>query len=608
MTDIVKSIMAYQRSRGGAHHAGTLTTGPLEHIVWYFENYFKGTPVISVETGCGASTILFSQYSSSHAAYCYDDRRSANSSVNFALEFRGFNKRRVKWVFGPTQTTVFSKPLRRDVDLILIDGPHGYPFPELEYFAFYQRLKPGGILIIDDIHIPTVNNLYKFLLQDDSFYAHGVTATTAFFQRSERPPFDMQGDGWNFQRYNVQGFPAVNHEDAGAGSSLPVSFVFEGKLARPQPPLTRGFSVQNGRPVTEGSISLIELKVAARSPKIVKITLDIEPICVGERLRHDPGFKLAIDGKQVAAFDFQDSTRRTIEVKAETNSGEILRLEFWHSGVVSANELHDWQKQSAWVWYDGRLLNFWLHSISIADGTDASAPNVLTRVDGSVIGFHHAGERFEFFIDEADDSIQSFHLAGRFYEQDALEAIRHAVPDNAEILDVGAHVGNHCVFFANLLNAKKIVAVEPNPRVQSALRLNVVLNRLNNIDLTRAHYALGANPGTGRMVTVEKYNSGATIVDATHGGPVNIVRGDELFADEHFSFVKIDVEGMELEVIDGLAQLIRRAKPILFVDAKIVHSEAVAKRMTNFGYRIEWQSEAHADHVHYLCKPITCRS
>ncbi len=40
-------------------------------------------------------------------------------------------------------------------DCVLIDGPHGYPFPDMEYYYFYPLIKPGGILIIDDIHIPS---------------------------------------------------------------------------------------------------------------------------------------------------------------------------------------------------------------------------------------------------------------------------------------------------------------------------------------------------------------------------------------------------------------------------------------------------------------------
>ena len=39
----------------------------------------------------------------------------------------------------------------RSRGFVLIDGPHGYPFPEIEYFYFYPRLKPGALLVVDDI-------------------------------------------------------------------------------------------------------------------------------------------------------------------------------------------------------------------------------------------------------------------------------------------------------------------------------------------------------------------------------------------------------------------------------------------------------------------------
>jgi hypothetical protein len=308
MSESVEAILQYEQSRGGAHQYGTLTGGPLDRIAWYLEVHFKDRPIRSVETGCGASTILFSKYCEHHTVYTYDDKAQENSSVNFVLESADFRSDKVKWIFGPTQRTIFSDPLDHDVDMILIDGPHGYPFPELEYFAFYKRLRPGGILIVDDIHIPTIYNLYKFLLQDDSFYSHGVAATTAFFQRSNSPAFDMESDGWKLQRYLVQGFPAVSHEDLSVGHALPIKLLFDGKFEGA--PLTRGFSWQNGRPVTEGSFSVIDVKITSDAPRKVKLSFDIEPICVEDRLHHAPGFKLVVGGKQVQAFQFKPADDR----------------------------------------------------------------------------------------------------------------------------------------------------------------------------------------------------------------------------------------------------------------------------------------------------------
>jgi hypothetical protein len=57
-------------------------------------------------------------------------------------------------------------------------------------------------LIIDDIHIPTVQNLFQFLRRDAMFELVEIVQTTAFFTRTGVPTFDPFGDGWWQQNYN----------------------------------------------------------------------------------------------------------------------------------------------------------------------------------------------------------------------------------------------------------------------------------------------------------------------------------------------------------------------------------------------------------------------
>jgi len=575
MSDLIQSIQAYQRLRGGAHKDGTLTVGPLERIEWYLKNYFQDKPIRSVETGCGASTILFSKYSERHTVYTYDDKAEENSSVKFALEYPEFGNDRVQWVFGPTQRTVFSHPLEQDADLILIDGPHGYPFPELEYYAFYKRLRPGGILIIDDIHIPTIYNLYKFLSQDDSFYSHGRTATTAFFQRSNAPAFDMEGDEWEFQRYNVQGFPAIGHEDLSVGHALPIKFLFDGKIEGT--PLVRGFSSQNGWPVTEGSFSVIDIKIASETPRRVKLSFDIEPICVEDRLHHAPGFKLVVAGKPVETVEFSNSTRRTIEVEAETDGSETLHIEFWHNGILSVNTLPNWRK-SPWVWFDGRMLNFWLYSVGVSDPGEPEAKiNTLHSVAGSMSSFDYDSRRFKFFVEDPDDPVQRFHAAGRFYEIDELEVARRLSPSRIAILDIGAGVGNHAVFLSKFLEVEKIVVFEPDPRKHMLLRLNSELNGAVNVDLSHLTQTVGTDLEMAQALANET-----------------------ALKDEHFGLVRIDIEGDELNILKELEEMIRRDRPLLLIKTKVEKSRDFLKRIDRLGYIVACQTQTSPQFINYL--------
>jgi Methyltransferase domain len=158
----------------------------------------------SVETGTGKSTILLSHMSSDHKVFAFDDPGGAMNNVQRSPLL---NAEKVEFVVGPTQSTLPVYEFEATLQLALIDGAHGYPFPELDYVRIYPHLDLGALLIVDDIHIPTISNFFRFLREDDMFRLEEVIETTAFFRRTEAPVFDPCGDGWFLQNYNIARFP-----------------------------------------------------------------------------------------------------------------------------------------------------------------------------------------------------------------------------------------------------------------------------------------------------------------------------------------------------------------------------------------------------------------
>jgi FkbM family methyltransferase len=594
MSTLVERITEYE-AKIGMHRAGSLAPAPLDKLEWYLQSYFEGKAVRSVETGCGASTIIFAQYAAQHTVYCFDDRSEDRSSVSYAQNFPGFGHKYTRWIYGPTQRTIFSQPLEHAVDIVLIDGPHGYPFPELEYFAFYPWLQQGGILIVDDIHIPTINNLYKFLLQDDSFRADGVVATTAYFRRAEAAAFNMEGDGWWLQRYNAQRFPRVTLDRPVDGVRLPISLVFDRRLATGAPILARGFSVLDTPPVSEGAVSNLELRLARDVPAEVTIQLDIEPVCVDER--DGCGMSVLVNTKEVGRWPFTSSGRQTVELRAPTNRAETLSLEFWNYGLKTGNELKDWVKSES---FDGRMPNFWLHAITVSDS--AARPVSVRRADGSIITFDYEGQEFSFFVDQAEDSIEIFHTVGRFYELDELEMLRAHVPAGMCVLDIGAHVGNHTVYFEKVMQARRVLAVEPAPRAQFLLRTNCALNRLRNVDLSYLGKALGRQRASGSLVRDTSTNSGGVSLRVGPGA-VPIYKGDDLFAGETLDLIKIDVEGMELDVLAGLARTIERCRPVMFIEVRDENRSALMTTLQHWRYDVIWAGQMYPQLTNVLVKP-----
>ncbi len=178
------------------HGSGPLSDSVLQTIAGYCQK--MGGIENSLETGAGKSTLFFSQTAGRHTVFAIN----IGDSLSRVRESDLFNPATVEIVEGPTQQTLPAYPFEQKIQLALIDGPHGYPFPELEYYYIYQHLDTGALLIIDDVNIPSIKNMAEFLKKDDMFQWLETVGKTAFFKRTEAPLFDPLGDGWWDQGYN----------------------------------------------------------------------------------------------------------------------------------------------------------------------------------------------------------------------------------------------------------------------------------------------------------------------------------------------------------------------------------------------------------------------
>lgn len=193
--------------------------------------------------------------------------------------------------------------------------------------------------------------------------------------------------------------------------------------------------------------------------------------------------------------------------------------------------------------------------------------------------------RVAFHLPDTEDHIQKYILRnGTFYEQEMLAEIGPLVPDDSLIVDAGANIGNHTVFFAKVLGAK-VLSCEPNPAAIRVLKRNVELNGLQDrVELYEV--ALGSGTGRGRVLDVEAHNAGMAQVLVDDSGDVEIRSLDEIVGERFVHLIKIDVEGMESDVLRGAKGTLERCSPHLVVEAGTVEGleqiEAVVRPM---GYR-----------------------
>lgn len=179
------------------HGAGSVSVKALRRIAEYSETL---KPLrYSVETGSGKTTILLSHLSSQHLVFAMDGGHSISQVKKSEL----FNPQSTVFVEGPTQKTLPTYRFEHPIQVALIDGPHGYPFPDIEYFYFYPRIQRGGLLIIDDIQIPSIRRMFDIIKEDQMFdLKEVVDKNMAFFVRTDAPLIPPDADNWWLQGYN----------------------------------------------------------------------------------------------------------------------------------------------------------------------------------------------------------------------------------------------------------------------------------------------------------------------------------------------------------------------------------------------------------------------
>src|SRR5262249_37490872 len=162
----------------------------------------------SAETGTGKSTLLLSHLSAQHTVFAIDDRGAGDSLAGVQASPL-LRRERVTFVAGPSQLALPAHRFAGALDLVLIDGAHGFPFPQLDYYHLYPHLAPGALLVLDDLQLRAVNDLFRFLRTDAMFKLLEVVRTTGFFQRTTSPAFDPHGDAWWLQGYHRRIWPPL---------------------------------------------------------------------------------------------------------------------------------------------------------------------------------------------------------------------------------------------------------------------------------------------------------------------------------------------------------------------------------------------------------------
>lgn len=192
-------------------------------------------------------------------------------------------------------------------------------------------------------------------------------------------------------------------------------------------------------------------------------------------------------------------------------------------------------------------------------------PWIVDGVDVVVARIH--GRNFQFVTTHDRDPIQRKWRKGMFYEPKELEAIKAHFPRGGTFVDIGANVGNHSLFVAAFMEPAQVIPFEPNPAAYRLLMANIGINDLQGVfNLDHLGVGLADKPAEGYAMELQPRNLGGSKMRKVERGGLKVVMGDEALVDVSPDMIKIDVEGMEMQVLRGLTDTIRRARPALLLE------------------------------------------
>jgi len=135
------------------------------------------------------------------------------------------------------------------------------------------------------------------------------------------------------------------------------------------------------------------------------------------------------------------------------------------------------------------------------------------------------------------------------------------------IAEVGANQGIYTLFMSRLAAPGKVFAFEPEPVVYGQLIENVRINAVTNVVCQQLAIA---NENKSSFLRPGSLNSGDNriIVDMAARAEdifVNATTLDNLFPDERIDLIKIDVQGFELQVLEGAPEVLHRTEEIILL-------------------------------------------
>lgn len=153
---------------------------------------------LTIETGVGASTVAFADGGANHRAVSPDP--DEHQRVRDYCRQIGFEDSNTTFIIGLSDEilpTLLGD--ERTLDVAFIDGAHSFPYPEIDWYYIARAMKVGGKLLMDDITIPAVTDVFRHMTLEPNWRLDGVFDERAAGFTLLAPPAPEE---WTDQGYN----------------------------------------------------------------------------------------------------------------------------------------------------------------------------------------------------------------------------------------------------------------------------------------------------------------------------------------------------------------------------------------------------------------------
>ena len=178
--------------------------------------------------------------------------------------------------------------------------------------------------------------------------------------------------------------------------------------------------------------------------------------------------------------------------------------------------------------------------------------------------------RYKVYVDSSDVGLAPHLMLDGYWEMHVTEAILGFVRSGMTVVDVGANQGYFTMLLADLVGPTgHVFAAEPNPRMMDMLQKSVLLNGFRTRVVSIAQ-ALSRNSGDTVTLHIPKDlpQNGSIMWNGNETSKpvvIDTLSLDDLIGDGPVDFIKIDVEGAEEAVWDGMARIIARNRPLSII-------------------------------------------